>query len=237
MKKPIRKVVKIKDIIDDQEIYPRHKYNWLTAYDYSKSMEAGATFPDIVLADIGGKLYLVDGKHRLEALIILKQKMIRAIILSGMTKRDAFIKAIELNIANGRPLSPYEKTNLVIKLESMNITLDKISKIIQIPVKDIKKLTVNKVIHTLENQPLGLKAPLRHLAGTTLSTDVDLDEIQNEYSSHGQVTLLTECISLIENGLIDLTNPQVKELYTKLVTLLGQKYIKKSRRIKRKNKK
>ena len=219
------KTIAIKDVVVDDDLYPRSKWSWLTSYDYFKSMETGAIFPDIVVAEFEGTLILVDGKHRIEALRMLKQLHVRATILKGLTKKEILLKSIELNIANGRPLSPYEKTDLVLRLQDLNISIDQISEIIQIPVNNIKTMMLKKVTHTIENKPLSLKAPFQQLSSGTV-TEQDLDEWQKDFNVAGQITVIDQLLVLVENDLLNLKNTHIKLKFNKLLEVLQQKFSK-----------
>lgn len=219
------KTIAIKDIVVDDDLYPRSKWSWLTSYDYSKSMETGAIFPDIIVADFEGTLILVDGKHRIEALRMLKQTNVRATILKGLTKKDILLKSIETNIANGRPLSPYEKTDLVLRLQDLNISIDQISEIIQIPASNIKTMMLKKVTHTVENKPLSLKAPFRHLSSGVV-TEGDLEEWQKDFNVAGQITVIDQLLVLVENDLLNLKDHHINSKFNQLLEVLQQKFSK-----------
>ena len=90
MGREIKSEVKLNEVFFDEELYPRSKYSWQTAYDYAQSMRVGAKFPPIILALFNNKKYLVDGKHRIEALKLLKKESVKAIVHTGWSKEKIF---------------------------------------------------------------------------------------------------------------------------------------------------
>ena len=237
MAKAIKSRVKISEIFFDEELYPRISYNWQTGYDYSQSMLAGAKFPPITLALYKGKKYLVDGKHRLEAVKLLKKNTINAITYVGWSKEKIYKEAIKLNITHGRGLSPYEKRRIALKLMEMKCKDSEISKLIQVPQNKIKSFVGERLISSITGEEIDekkgveiareigraiLKSGVKHFAGITLSNE-DFQEIQSnqrELYMSSQANLLKQVIELLENDLLDKEDKKVMELIGKLKELL-----------------
>jgi transposase len=70
-------------------------------------MQAGAEFPPVTLAHIGGSLYLVDGWHRVAAALANNQYLIWADV-SEMTFDEARWYAAKANTEHGLPLKAKE---------------------------------------------------------------------------------------------------------------------------------
>jgi len=70
-------------------------------------MQAGAEFPPVTLAHIGGSLYLVDGWHRVAAALANNQYLILADV-SEMTFDEARWYAAKANTEHGLPLKAKE---------------------------------------------------------------------------------------------------------------------------------
>src|SRR5579871_844875 len=75
---------------------------------YARELSNGAVFPSILLANIGGGLFLIDGFHRHSAYHSLGIRQIPAII-EPMNRRQALCKAALANLANGKPLNATER--------------------------------------------------------------------------------------------------------------------------------
>lgn len=207
-------VLAITEIVQDKSVYPRHHYGWQTAYDYAMSMKAGAKFPAIVVAEYAGNKYLVDGKHRIEAYKINKEKFVQCKILKGLSKQQIYLEAIKRNIANGRPLSPYDKVKVIVDLRKMKITDAEISKVICIPITKIENFVVSRITNDITGEEIILKAPTSTLAGQTVP--VGFEAIQRPFSANGQMAIIDQAIRLFELKAINLKS---KALVNKLKVL------------------
>jgi hypothetical protein len=212
-------VLKICNLKFDQEIYPRIKTSWLTAYQYAQSMRAGSVFPPINVGKLNEELYVIDGWHRVEAKKILGEEYIEAIIKDYKDKKEMFVEAINLNISHGRPLSIQEKVRLVKKLEDLNFTIEKISEITRIPIDKIEMFKVRTVIAP-NGKPIFVKSIVaKSVESIEEATEVDMDK----FSARTIISLLTQLIELLEDDIYPLQNKEVKELTIRLYTLLQDK--------------
>jgi len=212
-------IVKIGDLIFDKDLYPRMKVGWLTAYQYAQAMKAGSIFPPILVGKCEGKLYVVDGWHRVKAKEILGEEFIQATIKEYTSERDIFLDAIKANVAHGRPLSVQEKVRLINKLEEMNFTREQISEIVFVPADMVEKLRVRTIIGP-NGKPIYLKSVVaKSMTDSTEASEVDMDK----FSVRTVKDLLSQMIALLEAGIYPLEDEDVKELTVKLYTLLGER--------------
>jgi len=212
-------IVKIGDLIFDEDLYPRMKVGWLTAYQYAQAMKAGSVFPPILVGKYEGKLYVVDGWHRVEAKKILGEEFIQATIKEYTSEKDIFLDAIKANVAHGRPLSVQEKVRLINKLEEMNFTREQISEIVFVPADMVEKLRVRTIIGP-NGKPIYLKSVVaKSVTDSTEASEVDMDK----FSVRTVKDLLSQMIALLEAGIYPLEDEDVKELTVKLYTLLGER--------------
>jgi len=196
-----RRVLKIADIDERQDLYPRNNYNWQTAYDYQVSMKAGANFPPVVVTIQKGKFMLVDGKHRLEALKKNKETHVEAEILKPMSDKQIYIEAIKRNITHGRIFSPQEKADICVRLKDLKISTAMIAKIVNIPASKIQGFVADRISFTTQGEAFAVKKPLRHLSGKTVKSDTPL--VQIPFQGNSQVGIIDELTALIEENLID----------------------------------
>ena len=237
MGRTIKSKIKIKDIFFDEELYPRSSYDWRTAYDYAQSMRAGAVFPEIVLAKLNNKLYLVDGKHRIEAIKLLKGTDIPAVVNIGWDRKKIFKEAIVLNNSHGRILSPFEKRRIAVKLMEMNFSKGEVCKIIQVPEDKIENFIAKRMINSLTGEPVLsgeveesarqffktiIKSGIKQIAGQTFSEgEVDeLIETQKPITAQSQVNLLNQLLIILEKGLLDIDNKVVAKQVQRIKELL-----------------
>jgi hypothetical protein len=106
----IDEVVKVArvDIIKNPEWQLREKLNATRVKHYRSVYKSGATMPPITLADIKGKLYLIDGWHRCEAQIELGWSHFDATIMP-MGKSEAQWKAASANLTHGESYKKSER--------------------------------------------------------------------------------------------------------------------------------
>jgi len=231
--KGINKQVKIEDIEFDQDLYPRIKPNWMTIVDYKESMVTGAKFPPIVLATYHSKLYLVDGKHRIECHRQLGIDKINSIIHTGWSKQKIFQEAVRFNISHGEKLTPYEKRRIAQKLLEMKMKKQEVCNLIQISMDKIDNFIGSRLVNAISGEPTGdvdidnayetgqviLKSSLKHLAGGNVD-GLSLDKLQRQQFSRDQPTLLKELISLLESETININDEDIMKLLARVKTLL-----------------
>lgn len=229
--KGVKKQVKIEDIYFEQDLYPRTKPNWMTIVDYKESMVTGAKFPPIVLATHHSKLFLVDGKHRVECHRQLGIAKIDAIIYTGWSKQKIFQEAVRLNISHGEKLTPYEKRKIAQKLLEMKMKKQDVSDLIQVSMDKLDNFIGSRLVNAITGEPTDnlddvyetgqviLKSSLKHLAGGNIDGQ-SLAELQKQQFSRDQSTLLKELISLLETKTIDTNDEDIMKLLAKVKTLL-----------------
>lgn len=214
------KILGIKQIVWDKEIYPRAQYNWHNAYVYSQAMNSGAVFPNIIVALVNGQYYLVDGKHRLEALRMNKQEFATCNIIGAKSLDEVYIQAIKYNISHGQQLSPYEKAVIAMKLQKMNVSNENISQIIQVPLGKLQDFVAKKMTNTVTGEEFILKAPNGNLAGVVVN-DATM-QAQSSYSSQSQRQIVHQLVLLLQNDSINMKDAFLVEDLKLLHSLIAK---------------
>ena len=219
--------VEVSKIVVDEEMYPRSSYDWKTAYSYSQSMKMGANFPPIAIGKLGDGFVLIDGKHRLEAVKTLlgakafKETKIKCEILIGLNKRQMFEEAIKRNIVHGKGFSVQDKLLVASKLKVMGYTIESVSKLVQIPLGQLKNLQVRRVVNTITGEDVILK---REFVSPTIDIKPKnagaISVVQTTFRGNSQLTLLDELIALIETHSLDIKNKAVAAKVAHLKKLL-----------------
>jgi hypothetical protein len=125
---------------------------------YKKAMLAGDTFPPITLAEIGGKLYVVDGHHRVEAAAAAGHSHI-----SGTHRRmsldEAQKAALVANTLHGRRYTQKEQQHAFASFIAEGLHLDTSGDVL--PVRTIAALCPVYVFQTISRKlkDLGIDAP------------------------------------------------------------------------------
>lgn len=212
------KLLKISELAFDSNLYPRMKVGWLTAYQYAQAMRAGSIFPPILVGRLKGKLYVVDGWHRLEAKKMLKEEYVEAMVKNYENKRDMIVESIRLNSTHGRPLSVQEKVRLIYKLEDLEFRVEEISEIVKVPVGNIERLKARIIIGP-NGKPVYLKSIVaRAKPEEEDALGVDMDRFNVRSVSH----LLGQLIELLESGVYPFDDEAVKGLTVRVYGLLGE---------------
>lgn len=101
------KDIPLDSIVRSEEFQVRSRMNPSLVRKYAKAMESGNQFPPVQLADIKGKLFLVDGWHRHSAANSLNHETIAAEV-KPMTRSEALQAAALANTRHGESLKPKE---------------------------------------------------------------------------------------------------------------------------------
>ncbi len=219
-------VLDISELILDEELYPRVKTSWMTAYTYSQAMKMGDIFPPVVVGEMRGKYYLIDGWHRVQALQLLGIHEVKAIVKSVKTRKELFAEAVKLNVTHGKPLSIQDKVRIIDKLEEMGFDKEKISEIVKIPLDKLEKYKARTI--TL---PTGKKIYLKAITAKAVEKklksegeSVDVEEVDQEIMNAPSVEhLLKQLIDLLEADLIPLGDNKIRELAVKAYHLLRER--------------
>jgi len=212
-------VLKIEEIVFDKSIYPRTNTWWGTSYRYSEMMKAGAKFPPIIVGKLDGKYILVDGKHRLEAYQKLGQKHVSCEVLTDLTKKELFVKAIELNVAHGQTLSSYDKVRIVEALKKMDYSMPQIAKIVQIPADKITQFVATRMTVNPAGEQMILKASLRHLSDKQVPV---AEYQQTDLSGRSQFQMVNQLIQIFKYEQLARVDKDFIETVETLYKLIGE---------------
>ncbi len=218
-----QKLLNIKSIKLDPELYPRNQVNYITTIRYASAMTTGALFPPITVTKDGRKYILIDGAHRIAATKLNKETHIQVEILGNLSKKEMFIEAVRRNSSHGLQYSAQEQAQTILKLRSLKVTKEEISELVRIPMERIEPFMAKRMIRIVgsrggEKGVEILKKELKHLAGTD-SMEID----QNEFMGISQARMIEDLINLIQNDLIDWDNKLVARKMRKLTKLLNER--------------
>jgi hypothetical protein len=221
------KVLRIDQIEIDDSIYPRKSPDWITSYKYANSMRAGVVFPPITVARIDGKIKLVDGYHRIQANKTNKIEHIEGTVLEGLTKEQAFLKSIEMNIAHGQPLNVADRVRVIVKLKELNYPMEKISQIVHIPVNKVESFVANRVTTTtIGSKPLVLPTSVTHLSHESpIKESESYITQESSFPTSHQIQVFKGAVKLLENPKFVRKDDKTLEVLKTLKTLLD-KYLK-----------
>lgn len=209
----MKKLLKIVDLVCEEKLYPRIKLGWLTAYQYSQAMKSGSEFPAIVVGSFEGKMYVVDGWHRIEAKKLLKEEYIQATVKTYESFKDMFIDAVKFNATHGRPLSVQEKVRIVELLKQYGIEKEQITEIVKIPFDKIERFSERAIV-----KPNGT---VEYLKSVTAKSGVE-DAEQDSFNVRSVESLLVQLAELLKSDSFAFAE-KVQGLATEVYSLLGEK--------------
>ena len=219
----MNKILKTKQILLEDDVYPRTNVSWQTSARYYNALKSGAQFPAIVVAQegnlLGTKYILIDGAHRLQAHKDNKEEHIQCEVLTGLTREQMYVESVKRNAQNGRQFSAQEVGMIIVKLEKLKISKEQISAIVHIPLGQLKSFVAGRMTRIIGGEDVILKQGFKHLAGQ-VGTQADIEDVQQIYTGNSQVRILDEVIRLIQNDLLDYKNALVKSRVKKLKLLV-----------------
>lgn len=105
-----QRIVELDEIIIDRRFQVRNRTDAQTVKTYTSAMQAGSEFPPVTLAEIDGRLFLIDGFHRFDAATSIGRQGIEAVVVP-MTEREALKTSAVANLTHGLRLTKTEKLN------------------------------------------------------------------------------------------------------------------------------
>jgi ParB-like chromosome segregation protein Spo0J len=208
--------IKIEQVIVDNELYPRNQMDWLTAYRYADAIQAGATFPPLVVGKKAHAFVLIDGRHRLDAYKRNDAKVVPCIV-SRVPEREFLLEAIRLNAVNGRPLSVQERVQSAARLKAGGYSPAQISKALFISLASLERLMVDRVL-----SPPRVKGGLALVRKAAVPTGARLgsDEEQKPLAAASVLAILQQATLVFERRWVDLGDEVIAEQVNKLARAL-----------------
>jgi ParB-like chromosome segregation protein Spo0J len=208
--------VKISDIKIDESIYPRTGTWWQKVQEYRRKIEAGIVLPPITLGTLPKKktLWLVDGRHRLEANIRLKNETIDATFQEFPDKKTMFVEAVRSNSTHGFPFSMNDKRLLDERLKKYEVDDLKISVLLGIPISRLEILR--------ESQH---KSAVQDAMKRQRFTEHDIETVNREIDeTHINVpsvkNAIQQTLEFFKNNLVSIDDPEIREMCIELNELI-----------------
>lgn len=109
MSKDTSRQVPLQAIDKHPRLQPRGGTDNRTIKAYAASMKKGDVFPPLQLAQIGRKLYIIDGHHRFEAALLAGRVALPAFKQRYKSLDQAQLAALQSNLAHGKRMTNAEK--------------------------------------------------------------------------------------------------------------------------------
>ena len=215
-----RRLLPIGKIEIDKRLYPRMQEDWMTTLEYSDALKSGAEFPPIEVALLNNRFVLIDGLHRIRAYKQNKKTHITCNVYKDLEEREIYARAVKANIIHGRRLAPIEKAKAILRLKQFKYTEVEISKILAMPKANLVSFANKRVCYSPSGREILLKAPLKHLGGTSVEEDTNLENIEGVFGSKSQTSILEELIVLLENNLLNIKDIKILSRLIKIEGLI-----------------
>jgi hypothetical protein len=124
------KTVPVEDIILDERLQARAEISHEAVAEYAEAYRTGAKLPPLDVYRVSGKLYLVDGFHRIAAVRVACQTFARIRVVGDGTLDDAVWHATAVNATHGLRRSNADKRRAVLLALRSGIGAEQSSRVI-----------------------------------------------------------------------------------------------------------
>jgi len=211
------KKVKLLDLIEDFELYPRANIDAATIQALRHAIRAGVTLPPMVVC--AKTLVIADGfnRERAHKAEFGEQYEIEVLTREYASRRDLFLDAIHLNSTHGAKLDPFDRAHAALNAKAMHIAAGAIAKALSITEDALTVLLRDRgarkriagVRSGNSEEVIVLKRTVRHMAGKLLT---EKQALLNEHLSGQQpVAQVNELLALFDAQLIDYQNAKLVE--------------------------
>jgi hypothetical protein len=219
-----RQTVRLSDLVEDFDIYPRHSVDSSYVSDLSRAIQAGDELP-LIRVDRKTKR-IVDGFHRARAWrkVLGRGGEIEADVRAYASEQELLKEAIELNAKLGRKLDQQDRTRSALLLERHGVAVKEISVVLHTTEARVQELLNVRVVlvRPKQNPGGGGKAhgpekrpakPVVYPAPGREPREISEEQYRVMESSSGHRTgqTVTQLTRELESGLVDLTVPGIRE--------------------------
>ena len=228
-------ILKIKDIVIDERIYPREKLSDLTIRDYCNAMSQGDSFPPIYVAFFQKRHILIDGRHRIEAKRFLGEQYIQARIQNNFPDMQSiFLASIRANQKHGKPLTEQDKWKVALGLKRFRIETVDISKLTRISVKRLdrvflgkmRRLTVGEIKDKVrvKEYPAVITEKMRKKEDIELVDKKEMKRLEEENRTEWQIAELTDIHNYLKNEKFDIYNDELVKWVRNIKKIIHKKF-------------
>jgi hypothetical protein len=218
-----RQTVRLSDLVEDFDIYPRHSVDSSWVSDLSRAIQAGDELP-LIRVDRKTKR-IVDGFHRARAWrkVLGRGGEIEAEVRAYASEQELLKDAIEQNAKNGRKLDQQDRTRSALLLERHGVPVKEISVVLHTTETRVQELLNVRVVLVKPNPGSGggkapgpEKRPAKPVAYPAPGQDPrEISEeqyrVMESSSGHRTAQTVTQLTRELESGLVDLTVPGIRE--------------------------
>jgi hypothetical protein len=210
--------VKLADLVEDFDIYPRHSVDSSYVSDLARAIQAGDQLP-LVRVDKKTKR-IVDGFHRTRAWrkVLGRGGEIDVDLRTYASEQELLKEAIELNAKNGRKLDQQDRSRSALLLERHGVTVKEIAVVLHTTENRVQELINVRVVlvkppqdKSGEGEPgAAVKHPAKPVAypepgGSPRELSPEQYQVMSSSSGHRTAQTVTQLTRELESGLVDLS--------------------------------
>jgi hypothetical protein len=209
-------LIKLANLVFDQNLYPRHHVDEYCVTDYTRAMQAGGEFPPIIVDKLSKRI--VDGWKRAKAALKIYGDggEIEAELRSYKTEADLLFDAIAANTIHGQRIERYDLQRCVILGDQFGLDSDKLAAAMRVTPEHIdairEKLRTTRAGDIVANKQVGQHLP-------QVITMKNREGLKNAGGGN-QVFFINQVINLIEHDLLNMDNERIVERLGVLYDLL-----------------
>lgn len=213
-------------LVEDLKVYPRGAVSDLRADDLAYALDAGATFPPIVIDRKTRKI--VDGFHRRRAYRKRFGKDAEVICLVRDFASDAemLLESARLNSGHGQPLGRNDQRVVAIRARQLGAENDEIAAALGITAQRLTAITIR--VAQSDEGDVPLKRGAEHLSGRYLTKD-QVDEIRKMRGAP-IAAKARELSGLIRSGIAPMSDPDVQASLRELLMIIDAALIAQAKR-------
>ncbi len=154
--------ISIDSIICDGSVYPRPQHDPHAIETYAAAMLRGDKFPPICVTGIRGRVYLVDGYHRLNAMMRCGMMETQAEVINCGTLEEAYEESVRRNAIHGLRFSLEDKRHIAKRLRNGGKKEDEIASLLRMTLHDFQRIVLGSIERATElavSRRVGVPAP------------------------------------------------------------------------------
>lgn len=218
--------VKLSDLIEDFDIYPRHSVDSSYVSELTRAIQAGVSLP-LVRVDKKTKR-IVDGFHRARAWrkVLGRGGEIEVDLRTYASEQELLKDAIELNAAHGRKLDQQDRSRSALLLERHGVAVKEIAVVLRTTEQRVQELINVRVVLIKPppppgDEPAGKSAPPEKRPAKPVAypqpgespreLSPEQYRVMESSSGHRTAQTVTQLTRELESGLVDLSSPGLQQ--------------------------
>lgn len=208
--------VKMAELLLDYTLHPRASIDNQNLRGMVAALHAGVKLPPIICDRASRRV--VDGFHRFLAGQRLGWDTIAVTWQDYASEAEVYLDAVHRNAGHGQRLTPYDQARCLLRAQELRIAPEQLAVALSITVDRLADLRLRKLAIDPQTRPVAIKATLAGWGGRQL----DQRQMMANERSSGMRPLfyVNQAINVLEGGLLDLDDPQVRDRLRRLADLL-----------------